>query len=259
MRQRVSLSSLSSALLIPPLNLIPLALGGLLARRRAPRLGSGIVAGALVGLLACSLPAVSLALLASLEIVLPRTLPKPTLLPAEERPKAIVILSGDAAYGADGGIVPGSGIGAMTLDRLRAGGILARLTALPLLVSGGQLEPGAVPIAVQMAAALREEFGLTATWTEPASVDTWENADYSARILHAADIHTVYVVTHAWHMRRALLAFSRFGITAIPAPVRFDRTPELSTEHFTPHMASLTQSYFAFHEWIGCVYYALRG
>ena len=44
------------------------------------------------------------------------------------------------------------------------------------------------------------------------------------RMLREHGIHSVYVVTQAWHMRRAILAFQRTGITvtAAPGPARPD-------------------------------------
>ena len=59
-------------------------------------------------------------------------------------------------------------------------------------------------------------------------------------------------------MKRALMAFARTDIIAIPAPIRFDRPPVLELDELVPHISALQASYYAMHEWIGCAYYALR-
>ncbi len=258
----MSVSSLPSALLIPPLNLLPFGLAGLaLSMLRAPfwrGLGRWVAWLAIGGLFVLSIPSASALLFWSLEAGLPRD--DPAAVPAGGRPGAIVILGGDAAYGsARGGIAPGSGIGGITLDRMRAGAILARRTGVPILVTGGSLESGAEPIARQMAASLHDDFGTAVRWVEPASADTWENAQFSARLLRADGVTTAYVVTDAWHMKRALIAFAHAGIAATPAPIRFERGPVLDLDNLMPHISALQASYYALHEWIGCAYYALRG
>lgn len=256
----VSLGSLPAALLIPPLNLLPLGLAGValsaLHRPGWRRLGRWATGIAMVGLFGFSLPVVGGTLIWSLEAGLPRD---PVAAAAARPPGAIVVLSADAGFGTVGGIEPGSGIGAMTLDRMRAGVILARRTGLPLLVTGGRLERGARSIARQMAASLHDDFGLAARWVEPLAADTWQNARFSARLLRADGIGAVYVVSDAWHLKRALIAFARTGVTAIPAAVRFDRPPDFQLDDFVPHVSALQSSYYALHEWIGCAYYALRG
>lgn len=247
----MSLGAFATALVVPPVNLLPLGLAGLALSWRWPRFGRFVVAVSLIGLLVFSLPVTSRTLIASLEWSLPRA-------PPERPPTAIVILGGDAGYGTDEGLETGLGIGALTLERMRAGALLQRRTGLPVLASGGELEKGEEPIAAQMAGSLRDEFGVTVRWVEPASDDTWQNAQFSAAMLHAAGIDSVYLVSHAWHLRRAAMAFAHFGIATTPAPLRFDRPPRFGFDEFMPHATAMLSSYFALHEWIGCVYYALR-
>jgi len=249
----VSLSSLPTALLIPPINLVPLGLAGLAVMPRWPRLGRATALAALLALLVLALPVTSTLLLRSLEAGIPRDLP-----PNTRNIGAIVVLSADPAFGDQGGLLPGSGIGAMTLDRMRGGATLQHQTGLGLLVSGGPLEPGAMPIAIQMAQSLAEDFATRASWIEPASTDTWENAEFSAAILKPAGITAVYVVTHAWHMRRALMAFRHAGLAATPPPLRFTRPPRYVADDFIPQVSSWVRSYYALHEWLGCLYYAIR-
>ena len=247
----MSLGAFATAIIVPPVNLLPLGLAGLAAFWRWPRVGRFAMAISLIGLTLFSLPVVSRALIASLEWDLPRA-------PPDHPPAAIVVLSADAGYGTNDGFEKGLGIGALTLERMRAGALLERQTSLPVLVSGGELEPGAEPIAPQMARALENEFGVPVRWIEPGSEDTWQNAEFSAALLHAAGIDSVYLVSHAWHLRRAAMAFRHFGIATTPAPLRYDRPPRFSFNAVMPQASAFLYSYYAMHEWIGCVYYALR-
>lgn len=114
------------------------------------------------------------------------------------------------------------------------------------------------PLAAVMEQSLRDDFQIPVRWVENRSRDTWQNAEYSAAILRANGIHSVYLVTHAWHMRRALVAFRRFGIDAIPAPVQIDRYPDLSMGDLIPEVRGWQLAYYAVHEWVGYAYYALR-
>jgi len=247
----MSLGAFATALVVPPVNLLPIGLGGALASLRWPRLGRLVMAVSIVGLLLFSLPVVSKPLIASLELGLPRA-------PPGHPPAAIVILSADAGYGTNEGLEQGSGIGALTLERMRAGALLQRQTTLPVLVTGGKLERSAEPIAALMAHALEREFNVPVRWIEPKSEDTWQNAEFSAPLLRTAGIGSVYLVSDAWHLRRATMAFAHFGIATTPAPLRYDRWPRFRFDDFMPHASSFLHSYYAMHEWIGCVYYALR-
>jgi uncharacterized SAM-binding protein YcdF (DUF218 family) len=51
---------------------------------------------------------------------------------------------------------------------------------------------------------LQDDFQVPVRWEEGRSADTWQNAEFSARILHQAGISRVYLVTHSW---RCLLIF----------------------------------------------------
>lgn len=105
---------------------------------------------------------------------------------------------------------------------------------------------------------LASDFGIPVRWTETEAHDTWENAASTAALLGAEGIRSVYLVTHAWHMRRAAMAFAHFGMNVTAAPVRMDPLPELAIHEFVPTASAWMTSYYGLHEWIGCAYYALR-
>lgn len=202
---------------------------------------------AVAGLVVLSLPDTARLLIWPLERGLP------LVPPPGGKPAAIVILGGDVAHEA-GGIT----VGALTLERLRAGARLARATGLPILVTGGPLSRGEPAVAQLMAQSLRQDFAAPATWIEPAAKDTWQNARFSAAILRRHHITAIYVVTNAWHMRRALIALAplRFAVTA--APTLMDPPPELTWYGFVPQARAWQMSYYALHEWIGIADYKLR-
>ncbi len=246
----MSIAALPAFLLIPPLNCLAAAcLGAVLHRRPAGRFLLGLGLG---GLILFAMPLVSGTLLTRLETGLTFTPP------AKDPPAAIVILSGDDVDVLQNGR-PTTVVGHLTLEREQAGVLLARRTGMPILVSGGVISTGDPSLAALMAASLQEDFAITPKWLETKSGNTWENAQFSAAILRAAGIHSVFLVTHAWHMRRALMAFRATGILATPAPVALDEPPRLELHNLVPRVSAWQMSFWAMHEWLGCAWYALRG
>jgi uncharacterized SAM-binding protein YcdF (DUF218 family) len=243
----VSPRLVANALLVPPIALLLVALLGLLIGRRF----RWLTWVGLLGLLALALPAVGGSLLIALERNLPLTPP-----PGQQPPQAIVILGGDLVRGGTEAMT--LHLGPASLERVRAGAALSRRTGLPIMVSGGSLLKGEPPLGGVMADSLMQDFHLPVRWTEAESPDTWENAHLSAVILREHGIRSVYVVTHAWHMRRAIMAFADTGITVTAAPPWLDRLGTPLWVEFVPDVGGWLTSYLALHEWIGCAYYALR-
>ena len=221
------------------------------AARGQRRGGRALLAVGLGGLTLCALPVVSKNLIGVLEAGLDRPLPP------GPPPQAIVILSGEQQEG-----LGQNGrywhVGPLTLEREAAGATLARRTGVPVLVSGGKIHPWSPPLADLMADSLANDFGVQVRWRETQSADTWENAKDSAAILKAAGISRVWVVTHGWHMRRALVAFRRAGLDAQAAPVLLDAAPQWRASAFVPSARTWLESYYAMHELIGWAWYELR-
>lgn len=96
-----------------------------------------------------------------------------------------------------------------TLERLRYGLWLARETGAPVLFSGGighAAMPGVSEAEVAADVASRE-FGRPLRWTETRARDTRENAAFSSAALRDQGVQRLVLVTHGWHMPRALRAF----------------------------------------------------
>lgn len=237
-----------AALLLPPFNgLLLIGLGWWLWHAR-PRLARGLVGCGALLLLILSLPVVGDNLLHSLE-------PEPLELQQAREAQAIVLLGGgrylDAPeYGSDT-------VGRYTLIRLRYAARLQLETGLPLLVTGGRPGGEGLSEGETMRRVLEQEFKVPVRWVEGESNNTRENAVLSARILQAAGVKRVLLVSHAWHLPRAVEAFARAGLEAIPAPTAFTR-PGLTPLAFLPNAAAMENSSNALHEWIGRLWYWLR-
>ncbi len=171
---------------------------------------------------------------------------------------AIVILAAglDQMAPEYGGV---SSVDDKTLVRLRYGAVLHRQTHLPILVTGGPWGKRRFVVSDAMQTSLERDFLVKARWVERLSGNTRGNAEGSAEILLGDGIDTVLLVTHAWHMPRAKRAFERAGLNVIPAPTAFERSPGFRFRSLLPSTGALHTNYYALHELIGRVWYALTG
>lgn len=248
------LSNLLAAALLPPLNIILLAAFGWLLLKRSPRLGKSLITASFALLYLLAIPLVADRLLGLLEKNI-----KPVQVEDMRRAEAIVILGGgvyrDAPeYGQDSA-------GALTLARLQYGAHLQRMTGLPILVTGGNIDKGLTEAQI-MRQTLENHFSVPVKWIEVRAYNTAQNARYSAEILLPEGIKKVLVVSHAWHMPRARYAFEKVGMAFLPAPTHFANPPPqqdagYSPFDFIPNVGALKKSYFALHELIGLVWYRL--
>jgi uncharacterized SAM-binding protein YcdF (DUF218 family) len=238
--------------ILPPFSLFVLIAVGWLLARRWRRTGHAMIMLSIIALVLLCMPVVSGWLMQPLQSY-------PALDPERIPPGvgAIVVLSADMQgvapeYRAD---IPGP----LGLERVRYGAWLHKRTQLPILVSGGRVIPWTTPLARQMHQILTNEFGVPVRWVEDRSTDTHENATRSAEILKREGIKSVLLVTHAWHMRRAMAAFQGAGLEPIAAPTRFIRPPTPIVQDFIPDGSALRASYYALHEWLGLLWYYLSG
>lgn len=248
------LTKAAGLLLSPPGIIILLALLGWLVHLRSAFFGNLIVGLAIVALLVLSAPLVGTQLLATLERQHP---PLPVALGPEaaHAARAIVVLGAGRAshapeYGSDT-------VNARELERLRYAARLQRATGLPILLSGGAPFAEELPEAELMQQALREDFQIKAKWIETRSRTTAENAAFTKAILDTAGIGRVYLVTHAWHMPRAVWAFEDAGIGVVPAPTGFTipGRSERTVLGYLPSAAGLEKSSRALHERLGLWWY----
>lgn len=238
-----------SAFLLPPLNLLVLGVVGTLLLKRRPKLGRRLIAPSLTLLYALSTPVCAERLLGLLER-------HANLAPKlDQNVGAIVVLGGGTYYNAPE--YGGDTVNILALERLRYGARLYRATGKPLLVTGGSPEGGAAE-GTLMKTALEQDFRVPVRWAETASLNTRENAIFSARMLKQSGVDTIYLVTQAWHMPRAQREFERAGLKVIPAGTGFTTHKELAAMDFLPKAKDLLKSYYALHEGIGWVWYSLQ-
>ena len=239
-------------LLVPPLSLFVLAAFGWVLAWRWRAFGRTIAALAALALVLVSMPAVSGWLMQPLQIY-----PALDLNRIPPDVGAVVVLSADtrghaAEYGGDI-------VGPLTLERIRYAAFLQRRIDKPLLVSVGTILVDARPLARQMHETLTRDFNVPVRWIEDRSLTTQQNAAYSSEILKRNGVARVLLVTHAWHMRRAMAAFRAAGLEPIAAPTRFVDPPRPIAGDFIPSAGALRTSAFAIHEWLGLVWYYAAG
>jgi uncharacterized SAM-binding protein YcdF (DUF218 family) len=233
----ILLKSLARDLILPPAGpLIVAVLGSLLLRSRRKLGGALIVIG--VGTLwLCATPVVADVLTRFAERYPPLDPSKPV------NAQAVVILGGGGVR-----IAPeyaGPAIEGPMLERVIYGAFLAHRTALPVLVSGSPGEAEA------MSTTLARDLGVSARWVENQSGDTYENARFSARLLRAAGVHRIVLVTDSTHEWRAAHEFMAAGFEVVPAPVGGGVPRAHGPAGFLPGHTGLTRSYFALYELIG--------
>jgi uncharacterized SAM-binding protein YcdF (DUF218 family) len=227
---------------------VTLCLAGAWLAWRRPVPGIFVMLVAATFLYVAALPVVASLLISRVEASVPATSDFAAA-------QAIVVLGGGVHRGGAG---ERDSLGLDSLGRVAAAARAWRRLHLPVLVSGGGGRGAREPAARLMRQALEDDFAVPVAWVEDASRNTYENALYSARILNAAHIGTVVVVTDAWHMPRALWAFARVGLKPLPWPgprqgLLYDRIDD-----FLPSLSALAQTGYAVHELIGAAYYRLH-
>ncbi len=236
------------SLLRPPNSLIWLAVIGLvLLRTRHRRAGVAVLAVSVLSLYLLSTPLVVSALLSSLD----RHPPLDPSGAARPDAQAIVVLSAGKTEALEFG---GEVVTGMALERLRYGVWLQRQVSRPILLTG--------VTSPLMAEAMGKWFGAEARWVEGESRNTHEHAMNCAGLLRDAGIDRIYLVTHYWHMPRAVAAFRRIdGLEIVPAPLGFggDDEPQwLNPRWIMPGTVHLYTSALTLHEWIGRFWYRVK-
>lgn len=245
---------IASLLVAPPGALIVLFILSLLIHIKRPWLGATLIGICTALFLALSLPLTAYRLMQGLQTFPP--LREVTLEPAVRAlPAAIIVLGGGRnsdtpEYGTDT-------VNRMSLERLRYAAALYRQLHIPILVTGGSVNGETVSEAQLMQDTLQRDFNVPVKWIEKKSKTTLENAHYSLAILKSAGIKHIYLVTHAAHMRRAMLAFNRPGFRVTPAPMGYVTLSqaERGIWGYLPAGLAFWQSGRALHEYIGFWWY----
>ena len=235
--------------LAPPTVFIVLSLAGALMALAWRRVGIAVAIASGLCLYGAATPALSSYLLRCVESEIPNTVDF-------REAQAIVVLGGGVRIG-DGGDIADV-LDALSLERVAFGAEAYRRLHLPVLVSGGRDTGAHLTEGELMQAALETDFAVPVAWNEDRSRTTWENAVDTARLLQSEKLTTVVLVSHLWHLPRALWAFERVGLKALPWPAPRTALHLNRIGDFLPNLTALHDTFYALHEMIGGVYYRLR-
>lgn len=131
----------------------------------------------------------------------------------------------------------------------------------PLLISGGKTHGPRYPSEASVARDTidRHHAELTPIWLEETSLNTYESALESARIIREKNITTVLLVTSEVHMLRALAAFRGRGIDPVPFPVFVLERGPLKFVDFLPSWKGVELTGKAVYEILGVSAYYVSG
>ena len=244
------LTNLVGTILLPPFSLLLSAALGLWLWHTRPLIARILLTASFGLLWLLSTPYFAEALLHGLE-------GKP-FVNNTQRPQAdaIVVLGGGTYFHAPE--YGGDTVNKDTLERLRYAAKLYRQTLKPLLVTGGTPLGNSLAEAEQMKQVLEHEFNVPVQWTEGASDNTLENARLCRQMLKQAGVTRIYLVTHAWHMPRAVQAFQAAGFQVVPAPTGYTTRYRTDLLAFVPNAYALRDSRVFLHELIGMLWYQLK-
>ena len=230
---------LLKTLVLPPTGELLLSLAGvaLLVSRRTRRAGVTLCVLGVVVLWLLATPLIADALVRNAERYPPLDLARPI------DAQAIVILGGGVRLNApEYGMAAPS---ATTLERLVYGARVARVTGLPVLVSGSHGEAAA------MNSSLQRDLALVPRWVENHSRDTHQNASMSAAILAREGIRRIVLVTSAAHMARSVVEFRATGLQVVPAPAALWTRRDRGLLLWVPNADALVRSQRALYEGLG--------
>ncbi len=251
---------LVSALLLPPLPLLGMLLLAWWWQRRRPALATVLLMSAVVGLWFSQCHVTGALLEQHLTVAPSLSTQRLAELrrAAGDGKTAIVVLGGGTRA-----LAPEFGeshLHAASMERLHYGLWLARQMPAPVMFSGGSgwQHPGTPGEARVAARVATRDYGRNLRWLEEESHDTRGNARLSLPLLQRDGITQVVLVTHGWHMRRAMRAFTeeaaRTGmqLRLVPAPMGLVADRHLSViERWLPSGDGNQRVRNALREWIG--------
>ena len=128
-----------------------------------------------------------------------------------------------------------------------------------IVVSGGASPAGVV---ADLMAGLLADAGVpdSAILRERSATDTRDSAVNAARLLAGRGVHSLAVVTDAGHLPRAVGAFRKVGLDAIPvASDCYSCNFDGRWVQWLPSGAAAEANRHTLHEWLGSIYYRMRG
>jgi uncharacterized SAM-binding protein YcdF (DUF218 family) len=121
-----------------------------------------------------------------------------------------------------------------------------------IVVSGGDAQHTGSPEAtVYRSTLLKLGIDAADVLLESDSMNTWQNAQFTSAALRRYDADRVLLVSSGIHLRRSVLYFTHFGVTA--TPVRADYLRAVLSP--LPLSYNFTVADFALHEYVGIARY----
>lgn len=175
----------------------------------------------------------------------------PALLKSDDAPQALVVLGG--GYYGESVEYGNTAIGPFFAERIRYAAWLAKQSELPVIVSSGKSD---APAAVRI---LKEEYGVENVTHESKSWTTDDNASNLRQLLKEQEVGKIGVITHAWHMPRAMWSLESYEIdaTALPMGLLYKMPAMGDYNSWLPSMASLVRSRNVMHEFFGLLWYQM--
>lgn len=244
------------ALFLPPLlPLLPLAGGAWLATHRRPLSGWALMMAGACALWLMATPVVGFSLVGWL-LQPPPALTAQAVTGLNRAPRTAVVVLGVGRPD----FAPEYGTRTLRpagIERLRYALWLSRETSLPVGYSGG-LSRGMAPEANEAYVAgqvAQREFGRPLDWVETSARDLRENAAKTVGLLAAKGVEQVVLVTHDYHMGRALRNFERAKegrpLKIIAAPMGLHSGAAFTLHGWIPSPQGFELTWFALHEWLG--------
>lgn len=181
----------------------------------------------------------------------------------KQKPQAIIILGGGRRQGALDASQDNQqqDVSAASMERLRYGARLAKVSQLPVLVTGGAPDKTSskdLSEAQLMAKVLHNELNVEVKWVEGNSSTTQENAKFSAQMLKKENIQIIYLVTHFWHMPRAKAIFENESLNVVGAPMGYYQKKNFMPLDFYPSAEGFHGTRRVFREILGNLWYRLK-
>lgn len=168
-----------------------------------------------------------------------------------------IMCEGDIIVVLGGGV---NGSGELSEDahkRLVKGYLIHKREDLPIIVSGGRIKES-LPFEADILASNLLELGVdnNSILKDKNSRDTFENARFVKDIIGVDN--SIILVTSAYHMKRSILLFNKFGFKNIcPEATDFKFDGVYNIYDFLPSAGNLNSSSKALKEYMGLLFYKI--
>lgn len=147
------------------------------------------------------------------------------------------------------------------MGRVVAAVRLYKRLKLPIIVTGGSREEAGTIAEAPVVKRFLEDLGVPAEMIieEDRARDTVENAQFSAAICRQKNYSRPIVLTSAYHLRRARMAFAAADMDVVLFPAYYlgSSDPKFTWMDWLPRARALYTSSMALHEYVGLLYYRI--